>query len=178
MFLCECVFFFGVQCLKTTQTSNPLVLIDEVDKLGRGYQGDPASTLLELLDPEQNSAFDDHYLDVPVDLSKVLFVCTANVVDAIPEPLFDRMENIPLSGYIASEKLQIATKYLIPESMKKSGVQENQCELTEGAARELIENYCREAGVRNLQKHIDKIFRKTALKIVKKEGEKGARPLR
>ena len=170
-------FLNSVQCLKTTQTSNPLVLIDEVDKLGRSYQGDPASTLLELLDPEQNNAFDDHFLDVPVDLSRVLFVCTANVIDAIPEPLFDRMENIPLSGYIASEKLQIAINYLIPESMKRNGLQEDQCELTEDAVRELIDNYCREAGVRNLQKHIDKIFRKTALKIVRAEGEKGARLL-
>ena len=101
-----------VQCLKTTGVNNPVVLIDEVDKLGRGFQGDPASAVLELLDPEQNGAFLDHYLDVPVDLSKVLFVCTANVLDTIPAPLLDRMEVVRLSGYIADEKRAIARTYL------------------------------------------------------------------
>ena len=97
-----------IQCLKKTKTENPLVLIDEIDKIGRGYQGDPSSALLELLDPEQNANFLDHYLDVPVDLSKVLFICTANVLDTIPEPLRDRMEIIELTGYVAEEKLAIA----------------------------------------------------------------------
>ena len=101
-----------MQCLKSTGVSNPVVLIDEVDKLGRGFQGDPASALLELLDPEQNGSFLDHYLDVPVDLSKVLFVCTANVLDTIPGPLLDRMEVVRLSGYIADEKRAIARTYL------------------------------------------------------------------
>ena len=97
-----------IQCLKKTKTENPLVLIDEVDKIGKGYQGDPASALLELLDPEQNANFLDHYLDVPVDLSKVLFICTANMLDTIPEPLKDRMEMIEVSGYVAEEKMAIA----------------------------------------------------------------------
>lgn len=97
-----------IQCLKKTKTENPLVLIDEVDKIGKGFQGDPASALLELLDPEQNSNFLDHYLDVPVDLSKVLFICTANVIDTIPEPLRDRMELIEVSGYVSQEKKAIA----------------------------------------------------------------------
>merc|ERR1711938_273332 len=105
-----------VQCLKSTGVSNPVVLIDEVDKIGRGFSGDPASALLELLDPEQNGAFLDHYLDVPLDLSRVLFVCTANVVEHIPGPLLDRMEVIQLSGYIADEKKAIARNYLEPEA--------------------------------------------------------------
>jgi Lon-like ATP-dependent protease len=100
-----------IQCLKKTKTENPLVLIDEVDKMGRGYQGDPASALLEILDPEQNANFLDHYLDVNVDLSKILFICTANVLDTIPEPLRDRMEMIEVSGYVAEEKIAIAEVY-------------------------------------------------------------------
>jgi Lon-like ATP-dependent protease len=113
-----------VQCLKKTGASNPLVLIDEIDKLGRGTSGDPASALLELLDPEQNGAFLDHYLDVPLDLSRVLFVCTANVVEHIPGPLLDRMEVIQLSGYTATEKQAIARSYLEPEARERTGVQE------------------------------------------------------
>ena len=105
----------AVQALKKTKTENPLILIDEIDKLGRGWQGDPAAALLEMLDPEQNNTFTDHYLDVPVDLSKVLFLCTANVLDTIPDPLRDRMEIINISGYVAEEKLAIATKYLVPQ---------------------------------------------------------------
>ena len=105
----------AVQALKKTKTENPLILIDEIDKMGRGWQGDPTAALLEMLDPEQNGAFLDHYLDVPVDLSKVLFICTANTTDTIPEPLRDRMEIIDISGYVAEEKLQIAQKYLIPQ---------------------------------------------------------------
>ncbi|GAB6032448.1 Lon protease mitochondrial [Chamberlinius hualienensis] len=158
-----------IQCLKKTKTENPLLLIDEVDKIGRGYQGDPSSALLELLDPEQNANFLDHYLDVPVDLSKVLFICTANVVDTIPEPLRDRMEMIDVSGYVAQEKLAIAQKYLIPQSRKESGITEEQVKVSEDALNVLIKSYCRESGVRNLQKHIEKIFRKAALKIVSKQ---------
>ena len=104
----------AVQALKKTKTENPLILIDEIDKLGRGW-GDPSAALLEMLDPEQNNAFTDHYLDVPVDLSKVLFLCTANVLDSIPGPLLDRMEIIEISGYVAEEKLAIASKYLVPQ---------------------------------------------------------------
>lgn len=156
-----------VQCLKTTSTSNPLVLIDEVDKLGRGHQGDPASALLELLDPEQNMGFMDHYLDVPVDLSKVLFMCTANVLDTIPGPLLDRMEVIRLSGYASDEKKAIARRYLEPQAAKDAGVPEGSTRVTDEAMDVLINEYCREAGVRNLKKQLEKVYRKVALKLVK-----------
>lgn len=161
-----------IQCLKKTKTENPLVLIDEVDKIGKGYQGDPSSALLELLDPEQNVNFLDHYLDVPVDLSKVLFICTANVLDTIPEPLRDRMELIEMSGYVAEEKVAIAKQYLIPQAKKDSGVTDDNIDIHENALTTLIKSYCRESGVRNLQKHIEKLVRKVAFKLVKKECEK------
>lgn len=161
-----------IQCLKKTKTENPLVLIDEVDKIGKGYQGDPSSALLELLDPEQNVNFLDHYLDVPVDLSKVLFICTANVIDTIPEPLRDRMELIEMSGYVAEEKVAIAKQYLIPQAKKDCGVKDENIELHDEALNTLIKSYCRESGVRNLQKHIEKLVRKVAFKLVKKECEK------
>jgi Lon-like ATP-dependent protease len=158
-----------IQCLKKTKTENPLVLIDEIDKIGRGYQGDPSSALLELLDPEQNANFLDHYLDVTVDLSKVLFICTANQIDTIPEPLRDRMEIIEVSGYVAEEKLNIAKTYLIPQAMRHTGVKENQVQISDEALNHLIRSYCRESGVRNLQKQVEKILRKGAFKIVSKE---------
>ncbi|XVF57582.1 hypothetical protein PTKIN_Ptkin06aG0217200 [Pterospermum kingtungense] len=156
-----------VQCLKNVGTANPLVLIDEIDKLGRGHAGDPASALLELLDPEQNANFLDHYLDVPIDLSKVLFVCTANVVENIPNPLLDRMEVIAIAGYITDEKMHIARDYLEKTARESCGVKPEQVEVTDAALLGLIENYCREAGVRNLQKHIEKIYRKVALRLVR-----------
>ncbi|XP_042903282.1 lon protease homolog, mitochondrial isoform X2 [Parasteatoda tepidariorum] len=158
-----------IQCLKKTKTENPLILIDEVDKIGRGYQGDPSSALLEVLDPEQNSNFLDHYLDVSVDLSKVLFICTANVTDTIPEPLRDRMEMIEVSGYVAEEKISIAENYLIPQARESTGVSIEQVKIEKDALQKLIKAYCRESGVRNLQKHIEKILRKTAYSIVKQE---------
>ncbi|CAG9098883.1 unnamed protein product [Plutella xylostella] len=158
-----------LQCLKKTQTVNPLVLIDEVDKIGKGVHGDPSSALLELLDPEQNANFLDHYLDVSVDLSRVLFICTANVVDQIPDPLRDRMELIHMSGYVAEEKLAIAQQYLVPTARKSCGLSEEQLVLTPDALQTLIRSYCRESGVRNLQKHVEKIARKVAYKIVKEE---------
>ncbi|KAL7269945.1 ATP-dependent Lon protease pim1 [Rhizina undulata] len=160
-----------IQALKKCQTENPLVLIDEVDKIGRGHQGDPASALLELLDPEQNSSFLDHYMDVPVDLSKVLFVCTANMTDTIPRPLLDRMEMIELSGYVADEKMAIADKYLAPQAREMSGLKNVDVVLQKDAIEELIKSYCRESGVRNLKKQIEKVFRKSALKIVQDLGE-------
>ncbi|KAI5801026.1 lon protease like, mitochondrial [Pyronema domesticum] len=160
-----------IQALKKCQTENPLVLIDEVDKIGRGHQGDPASALLELLDPEQNSSFLDHYLDVPVDLSKVLFVCTANMTDTIPQPLLDRMEMIQLSGYVADEKMAIAEKYLAPQAKELSGLKDVDVQLQQDAIEELIKSYCRESGVRNLKKQIEKVYRKSALKIVQDLGE-------
>jgi len=160
-----------IQALKKCQTENPLVLIDEVDKIGRGVHGDPSSALLELLDPEQNNSFLDHYMDVPVDLSKVLFVCTANMLDTIPRPLLDRMEVIELSGYVADEKLAIADRYLAPTAKELSGLKEVDVQLEESAIMELINKYCRESGVRNLKKQIEKVFRKSALKIVQDVGE-------
>ncbi|WCJ43045.1 hypothetical protein M5689_023810 [Euphorbia peplus] len=159
-----------VQCLKNVGTANPLVLIDEIDKLGRGHAGDPASALLELLDPEQNANFLDHYLDVPIDLSKVLFVCTANVIDMIPNPLLDRMEVIAIAGYITDEKMHIARDYLEKSTREACGIRPEQVEVTDDALLALIESYCREAGVRNLQKQIEKIYRKIALKLVR-QGE-------
>lgn len=156
-----------VQCLKNVGTANPLVLIDEIDKLGRGHAGDPASALLELLDPEQNANFLDHYLDVPIDLSKVLFVCTANVVEMIPNPLLDRMEIISIAGYITDEKMHIARDYLEKTTREACGIKPEQVEVTDAALLALVESYCREAGVRNLQKHIEKIYRKIALKLVR-----------
>lgn len=159
-----------IQCLKKTKTENPLVLIDEVDKMGRGYQGDPSSALLELLDPEQNANFLDHYLDVPVDLSKVLFICTANVTDTIPEPLRDRMEMINVSGYVAQEKLAIAQQYLVPQLRTLCGLTEEKASISSDALGLLIKQYCRESGVRNLQKQVEKVFRKVAFSIV--SGEK------
>ncbi|XP_026091307.1 lon protease homolog, mitochondrial [Carassius auratus] len=158
-----------IQCLKKTKTENPLVLIDEVDKIGRGYQGDPSSALLELLDPEQNANFLDHYLDVPVDLSKVLFICTANVLDTIPEPLRDRMEMINISGYVAQEKLAIAEKYLVPQLRTLCGLDTEKAKITPEALSVLIRQYCRESGVRNLQKQVEKVFRKVAFRIVNGE---------
>lgn len=122
-----------------------------------------------MLDPEQNANFLDHYLDVPIDLSHVLFICTANVLDTIPEPLRDRMEMIEMSGYVGEEKLAIAKQYLLPQAMKDSGVKAEQLRIEDEAFSGLIKSYCRESGVRNLQKHVDKIVRKVALKIVKKE---------
>lgn len=161
-----------IQCLKKTSTENPLVLIDEVDKIGRGHQGDPSSALLEMLDPEQNANFLDHYLDVSVDLSKVLFICTANVINTIPEPLRDRMELIDVSGYVAEEKMAIAKQYLIPQGLKSTGLKKEQIEITDDSLSTLIKSYCRESGVRNLQKHVEKMLRKVAIKIVKGESEK------
>ncbi|KAI9710078.1 MAG: ATP-dependent Lon protease pim1 [Bogoriella megaspora] len=160
-----------IQALKKCQTENPLVLIDEVDKIGRGHQGDPSSALLELLDPEQNNSFLDHYMDVPVDLSKVLFVCTANMTDTIPRPLLDRMEMIELSGYVADEKMAIAERYLAPQAKEISGLKDVDVALDQEAIAELINKYCRESGVRNLKKQIEKVYRKSALKIIQDLGE-------
>ncbi|XP_043856799.1 lon protease homolog, mitochondrial-like [Dromiciops gliroides] len=160
-----------IQCLKKTQTENPLILIDEVDKIGRSYQGDPSSALLELLDPEQNSSFLDHYLDVPVDLSKVLFICTANIIDTIPDPLRDRMEMINVSGYVAQEKLAIAERYLLPHARALCGLDESKAKISSDVLTLLIKHYCRESGVRNLQKQVEKLLRKCVYKIISGEME-------
>eukprot|EP00753_Platysulcus_tardus_P015599 PLAT5119.1.p1 GENE.PLAT5119.1~~PLAT5119.1.p1 ORF type:complete len:890 (+),score=512.53 PLAT5119.1:56-2671(+) len=166
-----------IQCLKSTKTSNPVVLIDEIDKLDRSFKGDPASALLELLDPAQNDAFTDHYLDVPVDLSKVLFICTANVADTIPGPLLDRMEVLNVSGYDLPEKVAIAQQYLEPKAREEAGLPVGRdgippgLQLTEDALESLARWYCRESGVRNLEKHIARIYRKAALNVVKADDE-------
>ena len=161
-----------IQALKKVQSENPLILIDEIDKLGvGGNRGDPASALLEVLDPEQNTSFMDHYLDVPVDLSKTLFMCTANTLDTIPGPLLDRMEVVNLSGYVAEEKINIAERYLIPASRNIAGLTEEQARIDRKALEVLVHDYCRESGVRNLKKHIEKIFRKAALEWVRAQSD-------
>lgn len=154
-----------IQVMKLCKSSNPLIMLDEVDKIGASFQGDPASALLEVLDPEQNKDFLDHYLDVRFDLSRVLFVCTANILDTIPRPLLDRMEVIKLSGYILEEKLQIARKYLIPKQIKAGGLKPGQLTITNGALREIIDGYAREPGVRGVENSIKRICRKTARRI-------------
>lgn len=158
-----------IQCLKKTQTENPLILIDEIDKIGRGYQGDPQAALLELLDKEQNKNFLDYYVDVPVDLSNVLFICTANTIDTIPDPLRDRMELIEMSGYVAEEKLAIARQYLIPQALTETGLKPEQLTISDQSLLKLVKSYCRESGVRNLQKHVEKIARKAAFAIVQQD---------
>ncbi|MBI2380127.1 MAG: endopeptidase La [Gammaproteobacteria bacterium] len=158
-----------VQALKECGVSNPVIMLDEVDKIGASYQGDPASALLEVLDPEQNSHFLDHYLDIRYDLSKVLFVCTANQLDTIPRPLLDRMEILRLSGYIAEEKMEIAKNYLWPRQLERCGLQASQVQLADPALMRVIEGYAREAGVRNLDKQLGRIARKAVVKIVAKK---------
>ena len=152
-----------IQALKKLGTSNPVVLLDEVDKIGTGFRGDPASALLEVLDPEQNSTFLDHYLDIPYDLSNVLFVTTANVLDSIPGPLLDRIEVIRLAGYVLEEKVEIAKQYLVPKQLREAGFEDNDIQFTDAALKRIIDKYAREAGVRNLEKQIRKIIRKVTL---------------
>ncbi|MCK5718449.1 MAG: endopeptidase La [Thiomargarita sp.] len=159
-----------LQAMKEVEYANPVIMLDEIDKIGSSYRGDPASALLEVLDPEQNVDFLDHYLDVRFDLSKVLFICTANHPDTIPAPLLDRMEMIKLSGYITSEKLQIAKKHLLKRQVEKSGLKNKQISINDKTLLGIIENYAREAGVRNLEKQIGTITRKSALKLL--EGKK------
>ncbi len=155
-----------IQAMKEVGTENPVIMLDEIDKVGASYQGDPASALLEVLDPEQNSDFLDHYLDLRFDLSKVLFICTANQLDTIPRPLLDRMELISLSGYITSEKLQIARKYLLPRQLERAGLKRRDIKLGSPAIRAIIEGYARDAGVRRLEKELGKIVRKSVVKIL------------
>lgn len=157
-----------IQVMKQSKSANPVIMIDEIDKLGKGH-GDPASALLEVLDPEQNTSFLDHYLDVPFDLSKVLFICTSNTLDTIPRPLLDRMEVLRLSGYILEEKFAICKKYLIPKMFTESGIKEGQVKIHDDTLPKLIQEYCREAGVRNLQQQVEKLFRKAAYKIALNE---------
>ena len=158
-----------LQAMKDAGTANPVIMLDEIDKIGASYHGDPASALLEVLDPEQNVDFLDHYLDLRFDLSKVLFVCTANQLDSIPGPLLDRMEVIQLSGYIAEEKLQIAKRYLLPRQIERAGLPKGTVKLDTKTLRALIDGYARDAGVRRLEKQLGKIVRKVAVRLL--EGE-------
>lgn len=154
-----------IQSLRRAETKNPVFMLDEVDKLGRDFRGDPSSALLEVLDPEQNREFRDHYLDVAFDLSQVMFITTANVLDTIPPPLRDRMEIIELSSYTDAEKIKIAEGYLIPRQIKENGLHAEEVKFTEAALREIIQGYTREAGVRGFERSIGKICRKLAAKV-------------
>lgn len=159
-----------IQGLKIVKTKAPVFVIDEVDKMGSSFQGDPSSALLEVLDPEQNIAFRDHYLDMPFDISNVLFMLTANSLDGIPEPLRDRAEIIHLSGYIDQEKTEIAKNFLVPKSLEKNGLSKNQVHYTKGDLLFIANSYAREAGVRNFEKNLDKIHRKYAAELLGESG--------
>jgi ATP-dependent Lon protease len=161
-----------IQSIRRAETNDPVIMLDEVDKLGRDFRGDPASALLETLDPEQNNTFRDNYLDVPFDLSKVLFICTANMLDTVPAPLQDRMEIIPLQGYSEEEKVHIANRYLIPRQIEENGITTEQIEFPEEAVRHIIRHYTREAGVRKLEQTIGTVCRKEARRVVESHTEK------
>jgi ATP-dependent Lon protease len=161
-----------IQSIRRAETNDPVIMLDEVDKLGRDFRGDPASALLETLDPEQNNTFRDNYLDVPFDLSKVLFICTANMLDTVPPPLIDRMEIIPLQGYSEEEKVHIAFRYLIPRQIKANGITAEQIEFPEEAIRHLVRHYTREAGVRKLEQVVGTVCRKQARRVVEGKTEK------
>ena len=157
-----------IQMMKKAGTKNPLILLDEIDKIGNDYRGDPSSALLEALDPEQNTTFNDHYLEVDYDLSDVMFVTTANTLNILP-PLLDRMEVIRLAGYTEDEKINIANKFLLPKQIKDNGVKENEMKLDDNIIKEIIRRYTRESGVRNLEREISKVARKVVKKVVSGE---------
>ncbi|EEA05834.1 ATP-dependent protease La family protein [Cryptosporidium muris RN66] len=161
-----------IQAIKHTGTTNPVILLDEIDKLGRDIRGDPSAILLEVLDKNQNKTFRDHYLDVPLDLSQVIFIATANNIDTIPAPLLDRMEIIHIAGYVFEEKLQIAKLHLLPSIQNETGLTSDHIKLESLVLEKLIKDYAREAGVRNLEKLLEKVYRKAALEIIKKENER------
>ena len=160
-----------IQLMKKAGTRNPLILLDEIDKVGNDYRGDPSSALLEALDPEQNATFNDHYLEVDYDLSDVLFVTTANTLNILP-PLLDRMEVIRIPGYTEDEKINIADKFLLLKQIKENGVKEGELELLDGTIKEIIRSYTRESGVRNLEREISKVTRKVVKKVVNNEEKK------
>ncbi|MDA3904062.1 MAG: endopeptidase La [Desulfuromusa sp.] len=162
----------AIQAMKSAGTANPVLMLDEIDKIGASFQGDPASALLEVLDPEQNGSFRDHYLDVPFDLSNVMFIATANQMDTIPAPLLDRMEVLRLSGYILEEKLEIARRFLIPKALKSHGMTKAQVSINKTAVGDIVDRYAREAGVRGLENKIKKIMRKAAMEFAEGREEK------
>ena len=162
-----------VRALRDAGTMNPVILLDEVDKVGADWRGDPSAALLEVLDPAQNHSFRDHYLDVELDLSQVMFLATANVADTIPGPLLDRMEVIHFDGYTSEEKLAIAKGYLWPRQRDRNGLREDEVEISDEMLRTIIAEYTREAGVRNLERELGTVLRKTATKIAS-----GKRPRR
>jgi ATP-dependent Lon protease len=166
-----------VRALREAGTMNPVIMLDEVDKVGADWRGDPSSALLEVLDPAQNDTFRDHYLDVELDLSQVLFIATANVADTIPGPLLDRMEVIALDGYTEDEKLAIARGYLLPRQTEQNGLREGEVELTADAVRSVIADYTREAGVRNLERELGKVLRKAARRVAEEGAPAGAEPV-
>jgi ATP-dependent Lon protease len=161
-----------IRSLRDAESLNPVVLIDEIDKMGSDWRGDPASAMLEVLDPEQNKTFRDHYLDLPFDLSKVLFICTANALDTIPGPLLDRMDTISLSGYTEAEKLGIAKRYLLPKQLTAHGLKRSQLTLSDRVLRTIIREYTREAGVRNLERRLADVCRKAATQVAKGKTQK------
>ena len=160
-----------MQALSVVKSKNPVIMLDEIDKLGVSYQGDPSAALLEVLDPEQNYSFRDHYIDIPFDLSETLFICTANTLDTIPRPLLDRMEIIRLSGYIDDEKVEIGRRYLVKKSLTQHGLSKTQVSFPKKSILDICKKYARQAGVRDLEKMIDKIMRKVALKYAEYDGE-------
>ncbi|MEA3465165.1 MAG: endopeptidase La [Thermodesulfobacteriota bacterium] len=162
-----------IQAIKQAGSENPVVMLDEIDKIGASFHGDPASALLEVLDPEQNNSFRDHYLDVPFNLSNVLFIATANQLDTIPAPLLDRMEIIRLSGYIMAEKVEIARRYLIPKALENHGLNKKHVTIRKEALEVIVDSYAREAGVRGLENRIKKIMRKTAMEFAGGREKKG-----
>src|SRR4029079_12451099 len=154
-----------VRALKDAKTMNPVIMLDEVDKVGADWRGDPSSALLEVLDPAQNHSFRDHYLDVELDLSEVLFIATANVAETIPGPLLDRMEVIRFDGYTTDEKLAIARGYLWPRQLERNGLRADEVEIADDPLRTVVNEYTREAGVRQLERELGKVLRKSATKI-------------